>query len=448
MTTRQSREPASFMSNGTVIGCGPSSVKFARFRSRASGCSVMIHSDDLASEVSDSKTQIREKIMLVGGYGQVGQLIAERLAPSFPDRLIIVGRSLDKAAACATRIGEGATGRALDVNSENLGSHLEDVALVLVCLDQADSRFVEQCLSRGIDYLDVTASYEFLRRVSALDSLAKRSGATAVLSVGVAPGLTNLIAAQAVNAMNRTNRIDVFIQLGLGGRHGKAAIAWMIDNLDATYDVREASQQMSVRSFGESRRVRFPGQRVASIAYRFNFSDQQVLTWTLNVPSVSTWVCFDSRFLTWLLAAGARAGLGRPMRKPGWRAAAIWLFRNVRVGSDVCAVVVRAAGKTKQGDRTLELSVVGRNEVLMTAVVAAEVARQMLSAKLGAGVFHSEQIIALDSVVSALKDELKDLLVNLDPFPLESLTSDTSQTQLASRLNPLAAGSMEKQGDL
>lgn len=386
--------------------------------------------------------------MLVGGYGQVGQLIAERLAPSFPDCLVIVGRSLDKAAACATRIGSGATGRAFDVNSRNLGSYLADVALVLVCLDQAGTRFVEQCLSRGIDYLDVTASYEFLRRVSALDSLAKRSGAIAVLSVGVAPGLTNLIAAEAVKAMGHTNRIDIFIQLGLGDRHGKAAIAWMIDNLDATYDVREAGQHLPVRSFGESRRVRFPGQRAASIAYRFNFSDQQVLTRTLNVPSVSTWVCFNSRFLTWLLAAGVRAGLARQIRKPGWRAAAIWLFRNVHVGSDVCAVAVRAAGKTKQGDRTLELSVVGRNEALMTAVVAAEAARQMLSAELGVGVFHSEQIIALDSVVSALKDELKNLLVNLDPFPLETLTSDTSQTEPESRLNPPAASSMEKHRDL
>ncbi len=422
MMTGQSKKPIPITSDIAMIDCGSSSNKSARQRSWDSNRPIVIHSDDPAFEVSESTPQIRGKVMLVGGYGQVGQLIAERLAPNIPNRLVIAGRSLDKAAACAARIGSGATGRALDVNSRKLGSHLQDVALVLVCLDQQNTHFIEQCLSRGVDYLDVTASYEFHRHAIALDRLAKRSGATAVLSVGVAPGLTNLIAAQAMKALGRTHRIDIFIQLGLGDRHGKAAIAWMLDNLDATYNVREAGQHLSVRSFGESRRVHFPGQRVVSTAYRFNFSDQQVLTRTLSVPSVSTWMCFESRFWTWLLAAGVRAGLGRLMRKPFWRAAAIWLFGNIRVGSDICAVAVRAAGTTKQEDRSLELSVVGRNEALMTAVAAAETARQMLSAELGSGVFHSEQIIAFEPVVCALKAEVKDLLIALDPFTLENLT--------------------------
>ncbi len=48
----------------------------------------------------------------------------------------------------------------------------------------------------------------------------------------------------------------------------------------------------------------------------------------------------------------------------------------------------------------------------MTAVAAAETARQVLSGASGSGgVFHSEQIIELDPVVSALKEELPDLLV-------------------------------------
>ncbi|WP_206455818.1 saccharopine dehydrogenase NADP-binding domain-containing protein [Aurantimonas marina] len=356
------------------------------------------------------------KILLIGGYGQVGQLIAEQLAPGFPNRLVIAGRSLAKATACAARIGEGVTGRVLDVNSGNLGTQLDGVALVLVSVDQADTGFAKQCLSHGVDYLDVTAGYEFLRRVSSLDGLAKRNGATAALSVGVAPGLTNLMAAHAVKAMDRTDRIDVFIQLGLGDRHGKAAIGWMLDNLDAEYEVREAGRRLSVRGFAESRRVRFPGQRFASTAYRFNFSDQQVLPATLNVPSVSTWLCFDSRFLTWLLAVGVRAGLGRRMRQPHWRTVAIWLLRNMRIGSDICAVAVCLIGKSKQGTRAIEVSVVGRNEALMTAIVTAEIARQMLSGQFGPGVFHSEQIITVDSVVSALESQLSDLRVALDPF--------------------------------
>ena len=49
----------------------------------------------------------------------------------------------------------------------------------------------------------------------------------------------------------------------------------------------------------------------------------------------------------------------------------------------------------------------------MTAIVAAETARQLLSGNPLAGVLHSEQTIALGPVVSALRKELPDLVVAL-----------------------------------
>lgn len=365
------------------------------------------------SSTSDTIRQSHGKILIVGGYGMVGRVIAERLAPPFPDRVVIAGRSLDKARSCAAKIGHGAVGRAVDIFSENVAGALEDVVLAVVCLDQDDIRFVELCLSRGIHYVDVSANYGFLAQVEALDDLARRAGAVAMLSVGVAPGLTNLVAARTGGAMEQVDRLDIFLQLGLGDHHGEAALAWFFENLDAAYEVSEDGRRRPVRSFGESRRIRLPGERIERSAYRFNFSDQHVLARTLNAPAVSTWLCFDNRASTWLFAALSRAGLGRLLRGPRWRAAAIWLFMNVHIGSDVCALAVRATGRIKFGGKMLELGLSGRKEALMTAIVAAETARQVLSVKQRPGVFHSEQAIALDPVVSALKKDLPDLVVTL-----------------------------------
>lgn len=365
------------------------------------------------SSTSDTSPHSRGNILIVGGYGMVGRVIAERLAPSFPDRVIIAGRKLDKARACAAEIGHGAVGRAIDISSETAGGTLEGVILVVVCLDQDDTRFVELCLSRGIHYVDVSANYDFLVQVEALDDQAKRTGAVAMLSVGVAPGLTNMVAARARGAMEQVDRLDIFLQLGLGDHHGEAALAWFFENLDAAYEVNEDGRHRSVRSFGESRRIRFRGERTERSAYRFNFSDQHVLGRTLDVPAVSTWFCFDNRASTWLFAALSRAGLGRLLRRPRWRAVAIWLFMNVHIGSDACAVAVRATGRTKDGDKILELGLAGRKEALMTSIVAAETARQMLSEEQRPGIFHSEQAIALDPVVCALKKDLPDLVTEL-----------------------------------
>lgn len=351
------------------------------------------------------------KILIVGGYGQVGRSIAERLAPIFPGRIMIAGRNRSKAKTAAAEIGHGAQGRAVDIFAADAGDALSDVALALVCLDQTGAHFVEQCLSRGIHYVDISADHAFLSRVEALDELARTNGATAMLSVGTAPGLTNLLAARAREKMDHLDRVDILLEFGLGDHHGQAAVEWMFDNLDVTYDVRENGSIRRARSFGESIALLLPGQNRRRAAYRFNFSDQHVIGRTLGIPSVSTWVRFEDRFSTWLFAASSRAGLGRLLRRKYWRKLGVWLFMNVHMGSDICGVAVQARGRNGNGSEELTIGVVGRREALMTAIIAAETARQVLTANPGPGVFHSEEAIALEPVIAALRNEYPDLVV-------------------------------------
>ncbi|WP_444904220.1 saccharopine dehydrogenase NADP-binding domain-containing protein [Microbulbifer sp. CnH-101-E] len=353
------------------------------------------------------------RVLIVGGYGQVGRSIAERLAVGFPDRVTVAGRNMDKAKAVAAKIGYGTEGRALDIFGSNDPSVLADVSLVIVCLDQTNTRFVEQCLSLGIHYIDITADYTFLSEVEKLDNLAKQEGAAAILSVGVAPGLTNMLAAHARDQMERTDRIDILLESGLGDRHGQGAIEWILDNLDVSYQVMEGGHTIPVRSFGDSTDLRLAGQDQKLPAYRYNFSDQHVLSRTLNVPSVSTWVRYDSRFATWLFAVSSRIGLGRLLRRPVWRKSVVWLFMNLHMGTDICGISVRAAGRKGSEPAETIVGVTGRKEALMTAIVTAETARQVLSNNPAPGVHHSEQVIALDPVVTALRNELPDLVVAL-----------------------------------
>tara|TARA_B100001939_G_scaffold86036_1_gene73650 strand:+ start:4479 stop:5582 length:1104 start_codon:yes stop_codon:yes gene_type:complete len=354
------------------------------------------------------------KILIVGGYGQVGRSIAERLAPLFPGRVTVAGRNLDKAMALAAAIGHGAEGRAVDIFSAASNAALDGVVLAVVCLDQLETRFAEQCLSRGIHYVDISADYDFLSQVEMLDSLARQHGATATISVGVAPGLTNLLAARAREMLEKIERVDILLEFGLGDHHGQAAVEWMFDNLDATYEVCENGQPKPVRSFGESLDMRLPGQSSARPAWRFNFSDQHVIGRTLDVPSVSTWVRFENRFSTWLFAKFSQAGLGRLLHRRRWRAIAVWLFMNVHMGSDVCGIAVQATGRdAADKEKTLTLGLIGRREAMMTAIVTVETVRQLLVGEPPVGVFHSEQIVELDPVIMALRKDLPDLYVSL-----------------------------------
>lgn len=195
--------------------------------------------------------------------------------------------------------------RVVDILAMDFGRVLDDIGLVLVCLDQTSTGFVEQCLSSGIHYVDISAQHAFLSQVEALDDLAKRNGAMALLSVGTAPGLTNLLAARAREQMERLDRIDILLHFGLGDQHGQAAVEWMFNNLDAPFHVMENGRALAVRSFGDSIALGLPGRGKKRSAYRFNFSDQHVIGHTLGVPSVSTWVQFDDRFTTWLFGVSS-----------------------------------------------------------------------------------------------------------------------------------------------
>ncbi|GHB45989.1 hypothetical protein GCM10007094_39120 [Pseudovibrio japonicus] len=340
-------------------------------------------------------------------------MIAERLAPELPGRIALAGRSLNKAKTAAAKVGYDTEGRAVDIFAMDVGDALNDIELVLVCLDQTSTGFVELCLSRGIHYVDISAEHDFHSQVEALDDLAKRNEATALLSVGTAPGLTNLLSARARDQMEQLDRIDILLQFGLGDHHGQAAVEWMFNNLDTTYSVMDNGNARQVRSFGESIALGLPNSREKRSAYRFNFSDQHVIGRTLEVPSVSTWVQFENRLTTWLFAVSSRAGLGRLLRRPFWRKIAVWLFMNVHIGSDVCGVAVRARGRAKNGAEEITVGVIGRNEAKMTAIIAAEMTRQVLTLNQEAGVSHSEQTIEIDPVIAALSREFNDMFVSI-----------------------------------
>jgi saccharopine dehydrogenase (NAD+, L-lysine forming) len=54
-------------------------------------------------------------ILITGGYGTVGRRVAADLAPNYPDRLVVAGRSAEKAEQLAAELGHGMRGRRIDV---------------------------------------------------------------------------------------------------------------------------------------------------------------------------------------------------------------------------------------------------------------------------------------------------------------------------------------------
>ncbi|WP_256759734.1 saccharopine dehydrogenase family protein [Cohnella sp. WQ 127256] len=348
---------------------------------------------------------MREYIVVIGGYGHVGQTICRELGELYPGKVYAAGRSVERAEQFT---------RTTDGKVKPLQIHLKDgfdlnftkrVKLVVMCLDQTDTAFVSFCFTNKIHYVDVSANGSFLTQVEDLQSEARANGITAILSIGLAPGLTNLMSLHAKNLMDQVNNIDISIMLGLGDQHGKAAIEWTVDNLGMNFDVVKEGKKVTAASFTDAIKTDFGAPFGYRKAYRFNFSDQHVLPHTLGVPSVSTRLCFDSSAATGLLAWLRVTGIFRLLKLKPIRKAAVQLFGKMRFGKDIYAVKIDALGKKDQKDIKVESFLQGRNEARITSMVAASVAGFVYRSELPYGVYHIEQLFDLDSIMQSISQE-------------------------------------------
>jgi saccharopine dehydrogenase-like NADP-dependent oxidoreductase len=84
-------------------------------------------------------------ILITGGYGTVGRRIAADLAPDYSGRVVVAGRSAEKAAQLTAELGHGVRSRRVNVG--DLGSveaALESVGLVMSCI----ARIIHERLRR------------------------------------------------------------------------------------------------------------------------------------------------------------------------------------------------------------------------------------------------------------------------------------------------------------
>ncbi|MCH0540799.1 saccharopine dehydrogenase [Streptomyces sp. MUM 203J] len=309
------------------------------------------------------------RALVVGGHGAVGATVTATLDEWFPGRVLAAGRSRGVRVDVTD---PDAFGRTLD--------DLGDVTAVVLCVEPPDTRIARLCLTRGIHLVDIGATPHLLDGVAALHGSAAEAGATAVLSVGVAPGLTNLLAARADKAVGGADRIDLTVLLGSGERHGEDAVRWTVEGLARPAGTARAA------------RVPIPGHGTRT-ARPFPFSDQHTLRGTLGVPEVTTRMCLDSTALTSVVFA-----IRRLARHPRMRDLMTGAFRRVHIGGEDFAVRADA----RRGDRHAAYALTGRAQSRVTALVAAHTTRAVLTGALPPGVHHIEELPALAGIPEAL----------------------------------------------
>jgi saccharopine dehydrogenase (NAD+, L-lysine-forming) len=343
-------------------------------------------------------------ILVLGGYGAVGTAVCEELAQAFDGRIVVAGRDIRRAELLARRLGERVEPVQLDAATPTTYQGVIARSNVVInCVEGNNLTVAEHCLASSVHYIDITATAEILDQLQTLDSAAKRANATVVSSVGVAPGLTNLLVHHAQSHSGPLKRADIFVLLGLGESHGAAAIRWTLKQFGHTFSIKTNGSWREVRAFGEGLSTKMPDPFGRRTAYRFDFSDQHTLPATLGVENVNTWLCFDSRVITKVLWFISKLRLLSVLPLWQWSNAIANFSRSFAVGGKQFAVQVDAVG-SDGNERSYTL--VGDGEARTTGVVAAHVAKYLLGSSAPPGVLHIEQLLKLETLLVALSDRV------------------------------------------
>lgn len=335
----------------------------------------------------------------------MGKTICKQLGEKYAEYVYAAGRSLKHAEQFSQETDGKVKSLQLDIRQGFDTGFLDQVKLVIMCLDQSDTAFVRSCLQSGTHYVDISANGLFLDQVEQWRTEAEVNFATAVLSVGLAPGLTNLLALQAHRLLDQVNAIELSIMLGLGDQHGKAAIEWTVDNLSSSFQVTENKRMVTVDSFTDGKIVDFGADLGRKKAYRFPFSDQQTLARTLDVPSVSTRLCFDSAIATGFMGGMRVTGAFRCLKVNWIRNAIVKGFGKLHFGVDKFAVKVEARGRRGGKEAIVECLLQGKDQSKMTAKVAVAVADALYREEFKHGVYHIDQLFDLRSMQDWLQHE-------------------------------------------
>ncbi|MCG3212440.1 MAG: hypothetical protein FOGNACKC_06110 [Anaerolineae bacterium] len=136
-------------------------------------------------------------ILILGGYGNTGRLLADYLLQETEVRLVIAGRSIEKARGMAAHLnlkfpGQRVTGLSIDASDQaGLRAAFSQVDMVVVAA--STSAFVRQvataALDARVDYLDVQYSTHKMAVLQAMAPRIEAAGCCFITDGGFHPGL-------------------------------------------------------------------------------------------------------------------------------------------------------------------------------------------------------------------------------------------------------------------
>jgi hypothetical protein len=324
-------------------------------------------------------------LLIVGGYGLVGEQVSRLLRRRHPDLpLLLGGRNPENGRALAASIG--ASTAVIDVRSERpLESLTERPAAILAAVSDPGDHLLVDAMRRGIPIADINRAGHAGILDVAVTAACERPSAPVLLSGSWLAGLSALMAAAVVRELGDAERVDISVLASSDDRVGPDSWGFS-DRLAWPYYAMRDGKRQPAHPLTGLRDVRC-ADGVERPAALVGTLEQTTLPLTLGVPTVETRMALQSVPSLYALIGLKRSGALRALARPALKNFRATLLQRPGSG-DFSGITVTAQSATRSASVDL-LDM--RGQAHLSAVGAAVAAERVLAAGLPSGISFPEQ---------------------------------------------------------
>jgi saccharopine dehydrogenase-like NADP-dependent oxidoreductase len=298
-------------------------------------------------------------VLIVGGYGAFGALLAQRLARDGDISLTIAGRDGARAQVAAQDLARttqadvrAAVVDATAVDGAALAALEADVVINASGPFQAqDYTLARACIAAGCHYLDLADARAFVSGIATLDGAARAAGVSVVSGASSVPGLSSAVYRALKPRFRTVETLEIHLSPGNHFNPGEATTRSVLSGVGKPIRMRAQGRERTVFGWQGLRR-----RRIAGIGSRwFGYVDVPDLElFPAAEPALRT-VRFQAgvevslfHLSLWALSGLVRAGLmpsAAPLTRPLMRLKQALAF----LGSDRGGMLVTLSGTGPDG---------------------------------------------------------------------------------------------------
>jgi len=231
------------------------------------------------------------KILVVGGYGDIGSCVVEKLIDFSSHQVTVAGRNLNKARSICKSFKDHVGALQVDVDRRStLTTAFDGFDLVINCAGpfyKYGANAAIAAIETRTHYIDICDDADPLSKLFVLDSAAQRAGVTILTGMGWNPGISNMTARLGANLLDEIDEIKIAWAVGSSDSSGLGALKHTLHGITGKIPIYQDGKQVMVPAWTGAETVDFPPPLGEMPEMFFGHPEPITLPRTINVKNVA-----------------------------------------------------------------------------------------------------------------------------------------------------------------